>query len=697
MAVALQDILPEDDIDIILSLPEVLDAKTRIDAITSGSIRFSSGLSQSLRTILQDRLELDFSKFGSIPMRWIKGDIQPHIDRGVESFDTTTLVYLTDSPGKLIVNEDEFPILKGTAYRFPEASFHKTIGTGSEPRLLLGPMSEKGFAVGEGGTSIYLDPGQTAYIREDSGLLQFSLDQSLWQNIDITTQVFVGNNNPSEGTVFIQFITDITITNANTSFICNTDNIQFGSTSLNPNGSRPVITVAIVGIDGEPPLSYGGLIINGFPYTAHNNIKVFNLIVDGSASSLTEGAGWIGSLQFGENTSGNFIVNCKSIGAIPTTSGGIVGQNAGQAGTLTIIGCSSSGTIGIEAGGIVGKYGGFGGTITCEKCWSEGSIGDYAGGIFGKQSGNNGGQATASRCYSIGTVSGISAGGIFGQLAGTDSSSSAIAQVCYSRGPITGDSAGGIYGGGAASDGGTTNAINCYSSGTLAPGNTGYGIYSGGIVSGRSQSSCYAAGGTWNNTVASSSLQNPPSANGVSSTWVYKGIATPYEINGLGYTPYTLEIITSTPDLNQTFSQTVAQGQSGIKAVTGDASGNDFDILNLDEMTTVGISMNGNSGAISTTSSTPLGTYTIYVRSIGSYNTTQFSLTVTDGVAVNIVVNESGVSCCEIPLDLKNADYEQRNKVISGNTIIGDTAVRRIAYTSYGALYNLKMAYASKR
>ena len=57
-------------------------------------------------------------------------------------------MYLTDSRGVLIVDGESMPIRKGTGVIFRQGLVHETRGTGNEPRLLLGPMSEHGFPVG---------------------------------------------------------------------------------------------------------------------------------------------------------------------------------------------------------------------------------------------------------------------------------------------------------------------------------------------------------------------------------------------------------------------------------------------------------------------------------------------------------------------------------------------------------------------
>jgi hypothetical protein len=90
-------------------------------------------------------------------MRWIQGDTAPHVDSGTSAFENTYLVYLTDSPGELILDDAIHPITANTAFVFHEGIRHETRGTGSVPRLLLGPMNEFGQSVGIPAANYYSD------------------------------------------------------------------------------------------------------------------------------------------------------------------------------------------------------------------------------------------------------------------------------------------------------------------------------------------------------------------------------------------------------------------------------------------------------------------------------------------------------------------------------------------------------------
>jgi hypothetical protein len=144
------ELLDKERIASFFSLEEVQTAKSQIDARSSASasVYFTVGMTETIRAVLKESFDLDLLDAKSVPMRWIKGDTKAHVDVGSAAFDTTHLLYLSDSPGQFIVDSTSYPITQGAAYTFPESLRHETINTGSEPRLLLGPMSEEGFAVG---------------------------------------------------------------------------------------------------------------------------------------------------------------------------------------------------------------------------------------------------------------------------------------------------------------------------------------------------------------------------------------------------------------------------------------------------------------------------------------------------------------------------------------------------------------------
>jgi hypothetical protein len=137
MTTIYRNILTQEDIATILAIPEVQMAYPNRS--------FTTRLSSELSGILRDQLGINTDE---VPMRWIQGDTPAHVDRGARAFETTTLIYVTDSPGEIRIGETTFPIEQGTAYRFAEGEHHETMNTGTQPRLLLGPMSERGFAVG---------------------------------------------------------------------------------------------------------------------------------------------------------------------------------------------------------------------------------------------------------------------------------------------------------------------------------------------------------------------------------------------------------------------------------------------------------------------------------------------------------------------------------------------------------------------
>ncbi len=569
------NVLSAEDINYLLNMPEVLTAKNNIDNKSSGAVYFSVPLTPSIKSTIYQKMGLDLSNVESIPMRWIKGDTLPHIDRGTSSFENTYLMYLTDSTGELIVDNESYPISQNNAYIFNEGLDHKTINTGLEPRLLLGPMSETAFAVGAA-TTISAPGGTTVNIRyTDEFGLQYTYDNINWNGF--STPFSVQNTDTDAGFLKIIFTTNITLFTDFSYFVCTTSKIQFGSETLNIDGFRPIITINGV-------TNYPGLIQNNIGGNGFSNINIFNLDVRSINSTIPNLAGWIGGEAFGTNATNNYIINCSSNGSMSDYCGGIVGSSAaGTGGSLNIIGCSSSGNIiGNCAGGIVGDTGASnGGTITINSCWSTGNIsGSDTGGIIGNSAGDNA-TVTITNCYSTGDISGASAGGICGSDPAIRGGTVNISN-CYSNGDIIGNKSGGIVGevdNTAPRNIGIVAITNCYTTG-----DTDTDIAAGGITGAFTNnpdvilSHCYTSGlvnadvgyfigdsntdviGTcfseaynsypvspgWTTSHANTVLTGTPTTI-IGTTWVATVTNQPYELFNMGYTPYTLTNISLLP------------------------------------------------------------------------------------------------------------------------------------------------------
>jgi len=168
---SIPSVLSAADIEYINALPEVISAKSKLDNVESGKIYFSIKLTDSLRQVILSRFSLDLSNVSDIPMRWIKGDTAPHIDRGISEFKNTYLVYLNDSPGEFVLEDVSYPISENTGFIFNEGLSHKTQNTGSTPRLLLGPMNELANPVGASVTFYY--PSQADALANTNELAQY--------------------------------------------------------------------------------------------------------------------------------------------------------------------------------------------------------------------------------------------------------------------------------------------------------------------------------------------------------------------------------------------------------------------------------------------------------------------------------------------------------------------------------------------
>ena len=656
MILQYNDTLSSIDIEYILGLPQVIHEKQIIDLRTTGSTYFTIELTPSLKSSLENKLGLDLSNISSIPMRWIKGDTIPHIDIGGNSFDNTYLVYIKDSIGNLIVEGHTYPITQGTAYVFNEGLYHETINTGNEPRLLLGPMSEHALSVGV--NTISGPGGSTIYVRQITSDLEYSTDQITWYNLYLSSLVV--NTDTTLGVLTIEFTTDITIDSYYYYLVCGSSHIQFGTTYLKEDGSRP--TIFLSGIDG-----YSGFIQNGYEnYNGYSNIYIYNLniqITNNSTLFPDSVGGWLCQSYFGLGANNNYIINCSCNldgSTISNYCGGIVGSYAGQDGNLKILYCNTTnGYAGTGAGGIAGKGLGKQGNVEVTCCWSDISIDFDAGGIVGFEAGDGNGDEsslTITKCYTTGFING---GGIVGSNAGNNYGTVTISD-CYTTGYI--ENGGGIISYNAGINNGTVYVLNCYTTGNYDAQDGAAGICGDSPIT-INISHCYTAGTSnfpsgyiignstivnngsfltdnysesassstpsWNSSHADSVLTGTPSPI-IGTTWVNSNTNEPYELLNMGYSPYSTTNIVATPSpsLKIQFSTTINVGQSTIGGVNNGIS---YEILyksggNPDTYST--ITINSDSGIVSTSSSTIPDTYTLYIRNNGSYHITSMLLTV---------------------------------------------------------------------
>ena len=169
---SIESFLRQEDIDSILLLPEVQQAKIKLDSCETGKHTFTIEITDSIRTALETKFGIDCSNITSLPMRWIKGDTMPHIDKAVSKFENTYLVYLNDSSGEFLIDNAAYPIIKNTGFIFNEGLYHSTRNTGNLPRLLLGPINE--FAEAVGASTVFYYPSEADALANTNIIGQYS-------------------------------------------------------------------------------------------------------------------------------------------------------------------------------------------------------------------------------------------------------------------------------------------------------------------------------------------------------------------------------------------------------------------------------------------------------------------------------------------------------------------------------------------
>lgn len=629
-------------------------------------------LPESIQTALKKHWGLNLKR---APLRWVRGDTLPHEDKGSYAFTDTYLVYLTDGNGKLTIGNETHTMKSGCGFKFSEGTTHSVTHTNGTSRLMLGPMSASGISVGAINL-IFANPGETVYLEQYVAVptsppflgMQYNKNGGTWFPLTPGTPITIINNNPAGGKVVVRFSSDITVNDPTLRLIVGSPNIQIGFDVLNPDGTRPTITVD--GVTG-----YDGFIENGnvFGDDGHADISVYNLHVAAiNGATLVQDGGWVGAQRFGRNALNNSFFYCSSDGPIPDSGGGIVGNmfafSSEAPASGLIVGCSSSGSIAIFGGGITGattggiinENPGSSSTVTIRNCWSTGNMDNNAGGIVGIGAADFGGVCVVEKCYSTGNQVSIGTGppvsgcgGIFGPGAGY--SGTATALYCYSTGDV-GQDGGGIFGKNAAENNGTVTAIQCYSTGTVDSANGGGGIV-GAYTSVEPQGTvtvndCYTSGPTLAPTgyiIANDPTEGPSGSNyseafnggsGWNQTnaavtlgivvYAYFDLITPFFLRDFGPSPYTLQTINGGgTDLTLSYAQTIVEGNVGNPGIL--PGFNDYAVLEPEELIS---NINPTTGAITAPPYDPVKTtYTITVLARGppevGYTVTTFELTVT--------------------------------------------------------------------
>ena len=215
--------------------------------------------------------------------------------------------------------------------------------------------------------------------------------------------------------------------------------------------------------------------------------------------------------------------------------------------------------------------------------------------------------------------------------------------------------------------------------------------------SGATQANCYVANGSWSDSAANAALDGDPGSSTVGNTWVRIQTNTPYELNGFGATPYSINNINSSAGLIQNYRQTITAGESSIQGLQADASGNAFSILQIsggDAGSYSTLTISAQTGAISTTTNTVPGTYVFVVRNIGSYFITTFTLIL---LAADANTNAQA-SCCFSEIQERGLDYRWMNDYRIGNRLIVEHSQNpNLKFSGYSEYVKYKMAQNTRK
>jgi len=144
------DVLDTEIMDSILNDPRVIRHYQEFEKDQQkNSSTFSYPISNGIRQVFTTRLGMDLEKVTHLPMKWARGNHRSHVDVGSEPFEKTCLLYLSDCKGSLYIENEAYEMKKNMGYVFDQGMVHgvETMEN-TTPRLLIGPMSQKGLTVG---------------------------------------------------------------------------------------------------------------------------------------------------------------------------------------------------------------------------------------------------------------------------------------------------------------------------------------------------------------------------------------------------------------------------------------------------------------------------------------------------------------------------------------------------------------------
>ena len=142
----INNIFTQEEIDYIFSFKEINENLSKLKNISFDSVLFKINVKQSIIDKINFQLKTNITDT-NLPMRWLKGNTPPHIDKVDIKADYSYLIYLTDSKGSFVIQQKHYPITKNTAFKFDEKLKHYTINTGNQPRLFFGPMNKFGHSI----------------------------------------------------------------------------------------------------------------------------------------------------------------------------------------------------------------------------------------------------------------------------------------------------------------------------------------------------------------------------------------------------------------------------------------------------------------------------------------------------------------------------------------------------------------------
>jgi hypothetical protein len=140
MKFSVPNTIPEKEIYILLSNPEVIRAKLKLSFLPK--VNFTINLPNSIKSHLKQNIGIDLFSVKDVPMTWIRGNIPEYTYADSKEIHEISFIYLSSSEGEFLIDKTSYPIQIGRGFVYSKGYTTETRALDSTPRILIGPMAQ---------------------------------------------------------------------------------------------------------------------------------------------------------------------------------------------------------------------------------------------------------------------------------------------------------------------------------------------------------------------------------------------------------------------------------------------------------------------------------------------------------------------------------------------------------------------------